>query len=166
MSKVVRRHFIHLVWSTRGRSAVIDAARAEFVHEAIAAQCFRLDCGVIAVSTSVDHAHLLCRVSPKVPVMELVRATKSASSVLFNRAFGADVLRWQEGYGEFSVSPWDVAAIAEYVKNQRTRHESGEVDQWLEDVPRRDKRADHPQAHSIETQTDAPTMLLQTRSRR
>jgi putative transposase len=166
MSKVVRRHFIHLVWSTRGRSAVIDAVRAEFVHETIAAQCSRLDCGVIAVSTSVDHAHLLCRVSPKVPVMELVRATKSASSVLFNRAFGADVLRWQEGYGEFSVSPWDVAAIAEYVKTQRSRHESGEVDQWLEDVPRGDKPADQPLANTIATQTSAPVMLRQRRSQR
>jgi putative transposase len=117
---------------------VIDAGRAAFVHDTIAAQCVRLDCKPIAVSSAVDHVHLLCRLSPKVPVMEVVRATKSASAVLFNRSFGAEVLRWQEGYGEFSVSPWDVAVVAEYVRTQRQRHRSGEINHWLEDVPRTD----------------------------
>lgn len=74
------------------------------VHEVIRRKCHEHDRALIAVGGIEDHVHVLVRMVPRVAVSILVGELKGVSSRIANlENTPDDVLRWQTGYGAFSL---------------------------------------------------------------
>ena len=75
---------------------------------------------VHAIGGMEDHIHLLLQLPPTMALAEAVRTVKTNSSSWIKqhvRNFG-----WQEGYGGFSVSKSNIAAVVRYIQNQEKHH--------------------------------------------
>src|ERR1700731_5096386 len=63
-----------------------------------------LDCAPLEVGGVADHVHILCGLSRKISLSELVKNLKTSSSKILKSKVH-DEFSWQSGYGAFSVSP-------------------------------------------------------------
>ena len=120
------RVYVHLVWTTVERrpliSEEVSGSLCRWLHRVVR----DLGCKLVAVSCLTDHVHLLIRMSHLRSISEIVRRLKGSSSHFLNKEFGEEEwFRWQRGYGAFSVSRWDVARVAKYIRNQKQHHSDG-----------------------------------------
>ena len=69
-----------------------------------------------------DHVHVVAELPPTVAVATLVKHLKGASSRLASARDGPDSLRWQHGYGAFTVPKAALPDVEAYVRNQRLAH--------------------------------------------
>ena len=77
----------------------------------------------IRIGGYYDHAHLLLRIPAKVAVSDFVGKLKANTSKHINESH--DALRkfqWQDGYGAFTVSPSQQAAVVAYIDRQMEHH--------------------------------------------
>ena len=68
-----------------------------------------------------DHIHILSSLSKNVALSELIDRIKGSSSKRLKEK-GIHGFAWQNGYGAFSVSEWQVAAVTAYIANQAEHH--------------------------------------------
>ena len=126
MSAPYHQLFVHCVWTTFERLRLVEAKVEARLYAVISAKCETLKSAVIALGGVEDHLHLLARLSPALSVADLVGEVKGASSHSMNREVRHDrAFKWQGGYGAFTVSKRAVGTVAEYVRNQKTRHAEG-----------------------------------------
>ena len=109
------RAWIHLVWTTAKRAALIDHKVEKIVRDAIARQAERLACPLEAFGANDDHVHVVVQQDKATSLVVLVRALKGASARAVGVHEPARVFRWQEGYGAFSVSERDPSGVVAYV---------------------------------------------------
>lgn len=125
---LVRSHsvstlFVHLVWSTAGRVAILTPEIDQALAEVLTSKAAELGCVMRAAGNAADHVHVLAQYSPAVAVAELVRRLKGASSRHANAArWMATPLRWQTGYWAESVGAAQLSALSGYILGQRARH--------------------------------------------
>jgi REP element-mobilizing transposase RayT len=83
-----------------------------------------------------DHVHLLLKMAATQNISKLVKDLKGSSSRFMNNAIEnqGQSFEWSRGYGAFTVSKKDVDLIANYIKNQKTHHQKGNIDVAFEDV--------------------------------
>ena len=124
MTRYVSVH-VHLVWAVKGRAPAIDESVRQWLWPALAEKARAVGSGHVVVGGVADH--VLAELPAAMPVSELVRRLKGASSRLASHR-GVPDLRWQDGYAVFSVSPRDLASVAAYVRNQPEHHGDGSVD--------------------------------------
>jgi len=120
MSHSYAQNHIHLVFSTKNREKVLDRQFLPRLWAYTAAICKNHDLLTFAVGGMEDHIHLLFRLPPTVPLADAVTLVKSNSSKWIKekeRNFA-----WQEGYGAFSVSSSNIAAVIRYIGNQEAHH--------------------------------------------
>ena len=77
----------------------------------------------IKIGGYADHVHVLFLLSRNVAIKELVRETKSRSS-LWMKTISPRLRRfkWQSGYGIFSVSESNVREVTQYIAHQKEHH--------------------------------------------
>jgi REP element-mobilizing transposase RayT len=75
---------------------------------------------VLANGGIEDHVHLLIQLPPAIALANAVLLLKSNSSRWMTER-GTD-FAWQEGYGAFSVSASNLAAVEKYIHNQAKHH--------------------------------------------
>jgi len=70
-----------------------------------------------------DHVHILTSLHPSVCLADLVKDIKTGSAkwINENKVF-PQFDHWQEGYGAFTHSIREKAALIEYIKNQEEHH--------------------------------------------
>jgi REP element-mobilizing transposase RayT len=116
--------YTHIVFSTKHREPhLIDRDLAQQVHAYLAGTCENLESTALLVGGASDHVHILCRLSPKITVMDLLRELKRESSKWVKQTFPS--LRrfyWQSGYGAFSISPSHVEDLKRYIQRQVEHH--------------------------------------------
>lgn len=132
MGTVIRRRqeiFVHLVWSTWDRAPILDAAVPAWLWPMLGEEARRLGCAWSVAGGVEDHVHLLCAVPTTIAVAHLAQQVKGASArCAAERGVG---LKWQAGYGAFSVSPDHVATVEAYVRAQAMHHATGrELAAW------------------------------------
>ena len=116
---------MHLVFSTRGRVGWLrDRAVRAAVHTYLAGICDRMDSPALIVGGVADHVHVLCNQSRKVALKDLVQHLKQDSSK-WVKAEWPHLRRffWQKGYGAFSVGPWGVDRVRDYIAGQERHHQ-------------------------------------------
>jgi putative transposase len=120
------RLYYHLVWSTKDRLPLIDAAMESRLFPYLRDKAHQLGCKVVAVNGWVDHVHIVICIPPKLSIAEVVQALKGSSS--------HDIvdLYWQRGYGAFSLGESQSHFAVEYVNNQKEHHAQQTTNQWLE----------------------------------
>ena len=77
----------------------------------------------LRIGGTENHLHGLLSLSTAVSAAEAMRKWKSLSSGWVHKTFpSASDFGWQAGYGVFSVSQSNAAAVIEYIENQREHH--------------------------------------------
>lgn len=123
MGQSLVKNYIHLVFSTKEREPFIYPPFEEELHRYLAGICKNLDCEPIEIGGYTDHVHILCMLSKKIALMDLLEEVKSHSSKWMKTKDEAlSNFYWQRGYGAFSVSTREVDAIVDYISDQHEHH--------------------------------------------
>jgi putative transposase len=118
MSHAYSRNYIHLVFGTKEcRPWIRDRDRMHAYLIGIAKE-YKID--VKSIGGTVDHVHLLLALPPKFSVATIVCKLKANSSKWMNES--GHLFAWQEGYGVFSVSMSNLAAVSDYIGRQEEHH--------------------------------------------
>ncbi|WP_310993532.1 IS200/IS605 family transposase [Aequorivita marina] len=123
MGQSLVKNYIHIVFSTKYRQALILPPVEKELHSYLGGICNNHDSQVIKVGGYVDHVHILCKLSQKIALMKLVEVVKSHSSKwIKTKGAGYKNFYWQNGYGAFSVNPSQVDIVIAYIANQHEHH--------------------------------------------
>ena len=121
MPQSLVRIAIHAIFSTKERKKLIPENELPDLWAYLGGIAKNTKIGLIIAGGMRDHAHLLFELPATRNVADVVKTFKANSSGWMrerHRDFG-----WQAGYGAFSVSPSQVAAVKKYIANQAKHHE-------------------------------------------
>jgi len=114
---------VHVVFSTKDRVPLLDAAVRADLFAYLATVVRNDDCECFRVGGVGDHVHLAIRLSRETSVATLVREIKTSSSRwLKSQSPELAKFAWQRGYGAFSVGPSDLNALIRYIDTQEAHH--------------------------------------------
>jgi REP element-mobilizing transposase RayT len=134
--------YVHFVWATLNREKVISSDVEPLLYRAIAAACRKIKGMPLEIGGLEDHVHALVRMPGTVCNAEMAKAMKGSSSHLFNSVTNpGQLFRWQGGYGALSVSPKDLPAAREYIRNQKQRHAENRIEEEWERIETPDDNA-------------------------
>lgn len=115
--------YFHLVWTTRDRLPVIDAATRAFLEEFFKKTAARQDAEIVGLSIIQTHVHVLVRTPPRFDLPRLVQFFKGGSSYAASRQPGNILgLRWGPEYSATTVGPRQLRAAIGYLEDQAEHH--------------------------------------------
>ncbi|MBL0356400.1 MAG: IS200/IS605 family transposase [Chitinophagaceae bacterium] len=124
MSQSLTKLSTHIVFSTKYRQPLIDAAIEPELHAYLGAVCNVMECLPVKVGGYTDHIHILCLLSKKVALMDLLEEIKKRSSKwIKTKGEAYKNFYWQNGYGAFAVNPSELAVVIRYIENQHEHHQ-------------------------------------------
>ena len=109
---------VHCVFSTKQRINMIPDPEALWRYLSVVAKDNHVT--MLAAGGTANHAHLLLRVPPIVPLARIMKELKGSSSHWLREKGHRFV--WQEGYGAFSVSQAQRQTVIDYIANQAEHH--------------------------------------------
>jgi putative transposase len=116
---------IHLVFVTKYRKKVIDAAMLNRLKEIFADTCTKWDCELCEFNGEQDHCHLLVEINPKVLISSFANNLKTVSSRLIRKEFPERCAQfykkpvfWKIGYLVSSTGGANLETIKQYIQNQ------------------------------------------------
>ncbi len=123
MGQSLVKNFLHIVFSTKNRQSLIHPSIEAELHSYLGGICNQLDSQVIKVGGYIDHVHILCLLSKKLPLIKLMEEVKGHSSK-WMKTNGPEYanIYWQDGYGAFSVNPAEIERVIAYITNQHKHH--------------------------------------------
>lgn len=123
MGQSLVKNYVHIVFSTKHREALIHPPVEAELHSYLGGICNKLECQVLKVGGYTDHIHILCMLSKKIALMKLLEELKSHSSKWIKTKGDAYAnFYWQDGYGAFSVNPGEIDKVIDYIANQYEHH--------------------------------------------
>lgn len=123
MAQSLVRNYIHIIFSTKHREPLIDSFVEAELHSYLGGICNQYECQVIKVGGYTDHIHILCMLSKKMALVQLVEKVKSNSSKwIKTKGEAYRSFYWQDGYGAFSVNPTEINTVINYIGNQHEHH--------------------------------------------
>jgi REP element-mobilizing transposase RayT len=120
----------HVVFSTKGRAAMLKGDTQQHVHEYLGG-IVRGEGGVAyLIGGMPDHVHILLRWRTDEAIATLLRKVKSNSSRWVHETLPMmAAFAWQEGYGAFTVSQSQKDVVAGYIANQEEHHRGRSFEQ-------------------------------------
>jgi putative transposase len=112
---------LHLIFSTLGRRPLIKPDFRADLFAYLGGIVREMQGTALIISGTADHVHALVRVRPAQSAAEVARVIKANSSK-WVRAKWSSEFAWQTGYGVFSVSESNVAAVTKYIAGQEEHH--------------------------------------------
>lgn len=124
MPQSLAQVYLHLVFSTKHRRPFLQKRDVrDKVHAYLTGICRNLECPSLIIGGVEDHVHILCTLSRKIAISELLRELKRDSSKRAKELGpGLAEFEWQAGYGAFSISPSHVESLRAYIRNQEEHH--------------------------------------------
>lgn len=123
MGQSLVKNYVHIVFSTKYRQPLIVPSIEGDLHGYLVGICRNLECHPIRVGGYVDHIHVLCMLSKKIPLAKLVEELKGNSSKwIKTRGEMFKDFYWQNGYGAFSVRSAEVDIVKAYIERQHEHH--------------------------------------------
>lgn len=111
----------HIVLSTEDRRPLISPQMKIGLY-GLFAEVVESRGGVLrGIGGIPNHVHLLVRLPPSEPISDLVCSLKT-ESLRWASGFKWDRLRWEEGYGVFSVSKAQTPTVLDLLEDQDQRH--------------------------------------------
>ena len=123
MPQSLSKIYVHLIFGTKLREALLLPPFRERVHGYLATVLNNLESPATKIGGMRDHVHILFRLSKNRSLADVVETIKTSSSKwikIQNPALRA--FQWQNGYGGFSVSPSQIRAASEYIDRQDEHH--------------------------------------------
>jgi putative transposase len=114
---------VHLVFSTRDRSPVLNTSIRTALHAYLATVARNAGCECFRVGGVADHVHLAISLSRTTTTAKLVEELKTSSSKwLKTQSPALAAFAWQRGYAAFCVGPSDLDALRRYIDIQEKHH--------------------------------------------
>jgi len=113
-------NYLHIVFGTKERASSIPELMQPRLWAYMAGICKNYAIVAFAIGGMEDHVHLLGRLPPTLSLAKALSVVKANSSRWMKR----HRLRfdWQIGYGAFSVSKSNLAAVIRYIRDQKRHH--------------------------------------------
>lgn len=113
--------WIHAIWATKYRQALIHKNVENTMYQFIAEQLRAQGCPVRIINGMPDHIHCLFLLSPQKSIAEVIKQIKGSSSHFINQTnLNVAKFSWQTGYAAFSVSESAVDRVFHYIKKSKT----------------------------------------------
>ena len=123
MSQSLSKVYVHITFSTKKRYPFIDSNIEQELWAYLGGICKELECNLIRVGGYNDHVHVCCLLSKKITQIKLLEEIKKESSRwIKTKGRQYSKFYWQDGYGIFSVNPYEVDKVIEYIDNQSKHH--------------------------------------------
>jgi REP element-mobilizing transposase RayT len=124
MSQSLAQIYIHIVFSTKNRVAIIDDKISTELYAYLGGICKALASDPIKIGGYYDHVHILCKLSKKITLIKLLEEIKKSSSKwIKTKGLQYGNFYWQDGYVAFSVNPAQVDSVANYIEHQKEHHQ-------------------------------------------
>ena len=129
---------IHLVWSTKARSGLIEPQWGHRLHAYMGSVARAKNARLIEANSQPDHIHLYASMPSTISIAGLVNAFKSNSTRWIRQTFSnRSWFSWQEGYAALSVSKSQEQAVIEYIRHQDNHHKQSDFREELLELLRR-----------------------------
>ncbi len=131
---------LHMIWSTKNRSRILDPQWADRLHGYLGSIARSKNAKLIEVNNEPDHIHLYVSMPSTISISEMINAFKSNSTRWIRQTFpNRKWFSWQEGYAAFSVSSSKEQTVIEYIQNQHINHHGTDFREELLDLLNRHK---------------------------
>ena len=122
MSQSLAKVIVHITYSTKHRKSWLNDPELRSLLYAYNATILKdeVDSPAFLINGVEDHLHILCLLSRKFAIMDVIKASKTETSQWITKqgtAYGD--FQWQAGYGTFSVSQSNVEQVKRYISNQQ-----------------------------------------------
>jgi REP-associated tyrosine transposase len=117
MARTYTKLIYHIVFSTKERIALITTEIRDRLYEYLGGVIRGEKGSLMEIGGMPDHVHILARFGAAIAVSEMLKHIKGSSSHWLSQATGT-WFAWQNGYGAFSVSESQVAAVRKYIQQQ------------------------------------------------
>ena len=123
MAQSLSKVYVHITFSTKKRYPFIDGNIEQELWAYIGGICKALECNPIRIGGHKDHVHICCLLSRKITQMKLLEEIKKESSRwIKTKGWQYSNFYWQDGYGIFSVNPYEIEKVVDYIDNQQKHH--------------------------------------------
>lgn len=113
----------HIVFSTKNRQPLINAATKPRLYEYIGGILRNKGGIAIEIGGMDDHIHILAKLRPDESLSDIMRDLKANSSGWMHKVFPAlKEFSWQNGYGAFTVSASQIENVRRYIADQEKHH--------------------------------------------
>ena len=126
------RLYVHVAWTTRLRSPIIDAGIAQFLQRFLASIAQQERARVLAFGVVRSHLHMLIRLHPTTNIPRLIQRMKGGSAAIANKQghTAQEELKWAKGYNIESVSPRAIDIVCRYIDDQAEHHPDEAIPGW------------------------------------
>ena len=121
MARTYTKLIYHIVFSTKERVPLITAEIRDRLYPYLGGVIRGEKGSLMEIGGIADHVHILARFGAAVAVSEMVKRIKGNSSHWLSQELGV-WFAWQLGYGAFTVSESQVAAVRKYIQRQEEHH--------------------------------------------
>ena len=123
MADTYTQLYVHIVFSVKGRQALIPKHHKFELHKYITDIITNKGQKLIQINSMPDHIHILIGMTPNVTLSSLVKDIKVNSTRFINqKRWTLGQFSWQEGFGAFSYSHSQISEVATYIENQEAHH--------------------------------------------
>jgi REP element-mobilizing transposase RayT len=113
----------HVIFSTKERAPFIDTELKPPLLAYMGGIVREMHATALIINGTADHVHLLIGLPPTPSLSDCMRILKTNSSRWVHEKWSAhSTFGWQSGFGAFSVSQSNVAAVSEYIAHQEEHH--------------------------------------------
>lgn len=120
MAHTSTHNYLHVVFGTKERASRIAESLQPRLWAYMAGICRNYEIVAFAIGGMEDHVHLLFRLPPVLALARAISILKANSSRWMSEH--GTGFAWQGGYGAFSVSASNLAAVENYIRNQKIHH--------------------------------------------
>jgi putative transposase len=121
MSHTFGNILLHFIFSTQGRRPLIKQDLRADLFAYLGGIIREMDGTALIINGTTDHVHMLVRLRPVHSAAGIARTVKANSSRWVHEKWELN-FAWQTGYGVFSVSESNVAAVTKYIAGQEEHH--------------------------------------------
>jgi REP element-mobilizing transposase RayT len=114
---------LHVVFGTKGRERLLVREVRHELFPFMESVIREIGGTALALGGTLDHVHLLVRISAAHCAADLVNKIKANSSHWIHERWATRRrFAWQTGYAAFSVSPSNAPAVIRYIEDQENHH--------------------------------------------
>lgn len=118
----------HVVTGTKHREPVIVGEIEETIYSSFHKTAQKKECVILKMGGIADHVHGVTTIRPTIRVSYFMRDVKKyASRAVNDKGLLEGSFAWQDGYSAFTLWPFDLSGVLEYVENQKQRHRSNDL---------------------------------------
>lgn len=131
------RLWVHLVFSTKNRAALLKKEIRPKVYDHIVQNCKEKDILLKAINGYTEHLHCLISLGKDQTISKVAQLIKGESSFWINKhGLTSEKFLWQDDYFAISVSESKMPQVFKYIQQQEIHHQkktfAEEVDEFVQ----------------------------------